>query len=160
MIKYYLTPKALKAGCKFEAPRHGDAGYDIYAAKDATIYVGTSTWIPTGLYLQIPSSGLYPRVGLIRDRSSMAGKHVFTHAGVIDSSYRGEVKINMSYFPDPDKWIDRDDTSVLGFPIKAGDKIAQLIIVQHIAWHTQRVLSVEDLSETERGEQGFGSTGI
>ena len=148
MIKYYLTPKAIKAGCKFKQPSQGDAGYDIYASEKAIIPPGKSRWIFTGLYVEIPSSGLYPRVGLIRDRSSVADRLLFTHAGVIDSSFRGMIKI----------LIENTHTQKVA-TIKAGDKIAQMVIVQHLSWPTKKVESLQELSQTERGEDGFGSTG-
>lgn len=148
MIRYYLTPKAIKVGCKFEQPDQGNAGYDIYASEPATIRPRKSQWVVTGLYVQLPSTGLYPRVGLIRDRSSVAGRRLFTHAGVIDSSYRGEVKILI------------ENASNRKYTIRPGDKIAQMIIVQHLHWPTRKVESLQDLSQTERGEDGFGSTGI
>ena len=150
MIKYYLTPKAIKAGCKFEQPRNLDAGYDIYSSKNRVLFPNEAIWVSTGLYLQLPSAGLYPRVGLIRDRSSMADQYVHTHAGVIDAGYRSEIKIRLIYQP---------PNSDMRFNIDAGDKIAQMIIVQHLAWPTQMVNSIGNLGKTKRGSDGFGSTG-
>lgn len=152
MIKYYLTPKAIRAGCKFEQPRQGDAAYDIYAAESVTIEPSESVWVDTGLFVRIPSTGLYPRVGIIKDRSGFAGdKGLFTHAGVIDSGYTGEIKILM----------ENSHSNILyDESIKAGDKIAQMIIVQHLSWPTERVSLIDDLGRTVRGSDGFGSTGI
>ncbi len=148
MIKYYLTPQAIKAGCKFEQPRHGDSGYDIYSSEQVTLNANKSRWIKTGLYVKIPSTGLYPRVGIIKDRSGFAGDTaIYTHAGVIDSQYRGEIKILL------------ENTWAGPYIIKKGDKIAQMIIVQHLSWPTKRVNSREDLGQTKRGGDGFGSTG-
>jgi dUTP pyrophosphatase len=156
LIKYYLTPKAIKAGCKFEQPRQGDSGYDIYAERKIRLSPGEAQWVNTGLYVEIPSTGLYSRVGLIRDRSSMAAKDVYTFAGVIDSNYRGEVQIRMMYLPGGIDWVAAIDDEYI---IKPGDKIAQMIIVQHLHWPTRKVESLQDLSQTKRGEDGFGSTG-
>ena len=148
MIKYYLTPKAIKAGCKFEQPAQGDSGYDVYSAEQVTLNGNQSKWIKTGLYLKIPSTGLYPRVGIIKDRSGFAGDNaIYTHAGVIDSQYRGEIKILL------------ENTFAGTYVIKRGAKIAQLIIIKHLAWPTKRVDSVDELGQTKRGSDGFGSTG-
>jgi dUTP pyrophosphatase len=81
---------------------------------------------------------------LVRDRSSLAAKGIFVTAGVIDAGYRGEVKIilNLSTGSYQDIW--------------PGDKIAQLIPIEVLARIAEEV---DDLEESERGKNGFGSTG-
>jgi dUTP pyrophosphatase len=97
------------------------------------------TKVPTGLYMAIPE-GYY---GQIFDRSSMGskGKHVF--GGVLDSSYRGNVMVCL-YNSGAPYWV------------KKGDRIAQLVIlpVPEVKWEV-----VDKLDNSERGENGFGSSG-
>jgi dUTP pyrophosphatase len=142
MIKYHLTQDAVDAGCKFEKPRSGDLGYDIHARNTDFIFE-TATRIHTGLYVEIPEG----YVGIVKDRSSMALNDIVVHAGVIDSSYRGEIILLMST-------LDDKETSM----IAAGQKIAQMLIVPALTESTEMV-SLEELTQTERGDRGFGSTG-
>ena len=144
MIKYYLEDYAVYAGCRFEKPNVGDAGYDIYAANDQYVF-NTATPVHTGLSLEIP----YGHVGIIKDRGSIAIDNIVTHAGVIDSGYRGEVVILMSALgPQPSEFI------------MAGQKIAQLIIVPVLSTYGTKLVSLDELTQTERGDKGFGSTGV
>ena len=143
MIKYYLTPEAVAVGCRFDPPRYGDAGYDLYSAETVRVFGHHSYLVSTGLHLQIPD-GL---VGVIKDRSSMALKkdsHVL--AGVIDPSYRGEVKVLLHNYE-------------YSIDIKQGDRIAQMIIVEYTMHDTVSMDAIEDLTLTHRGFGGFGSTG-
>ena len=98
--------------------------------------------IPTGIAIEIPE-GYF---GSIRDRSGIAAKNgIHTMAGVIDSGYRGEVKIvmvNLSREP---------------FTIRQGDRIAQLLIQPVIQ---PEIVEVLELSDSDRGTTGFGATGI
>jgi len=110
----------------------GAGGYDLYACGAQTGRI-----VGTGVALEIPPGW----VGLIRDRSGMAlSGRGYTVAGVIDSSYRGEVKIVF------DREVEVTD----------GERVAQLVIVPHFAG---RVTEVDALSASERGAAGFGSTG-
>jgi len=125
-----------------QLPTRGDpfaAGLDLYAAEDCV--VGRNQMlISTGVSMAIPE-GYW---GNIRSRSGMAYNHgVFTEAGVIDSSYRGEIKVLMYC-------TNRE------YEVKKGDRIAQLIIQPY---STMNPLKVDTLPSTERGEGGFGSTG-
>lgn len=99
--------------------------------------------VPTGLHIELP-------VGYeaqIRPRSGLAYKHgisIVNSPGTIDADYRGEIKVLL---------INHSDTD---FVIKNGDRIAQMVIAKHetISWE-----SVEELSDTARGEGGYGHTG-
>lgn len=117
------------------------AGYDLRAAVDVTVAPQQEVLVPTGYAWHIPEN----HVGIIKDRSSLAWKHKMkTSAGVIDSDYRGDVGVvikNMGMIP---------------FVITKGDRIAQLIIVPFLA---QPLEVVEDLESSERGANGYGSTG-
>jgi dUTP pyrophosphatase len=139
-INYSLTFDAVVNGCKFKAPRTGDCGYDVYSNARMYIAPGNQVLVPTGLYLEIPL-GLF---GLIKDRSSMALRQLHVNAGVVDSSYRGEVQVAL------------ENRSKEYQTIEKGDRIAQMIFLPHA---TPVPNCVVELSDTERGEGGFGSTG-
>ena len=120
-----------------------DAGLDLAASETTHIAPGVVTLVPTGIAVAIPD-GYF---GLLTARSSLAAKKAMTLAngvGIIDSDYRGEIKIPI---------IPLDGCHNL---IQAGQKIAQLIILP-IATPTIEVVS--ELPESARGQGGFGSTG-
>lgn len=119
----------------------GDAGLDIYAAAETVMAPGERAQIPTGLALEIPAG----YVGLIWDKSGLSHKHgLKTLGGVVDSTYRGELKIGIVNLS--------PQTRVF----KVGDKVAQLLIQPVIS---VEIAEVQELSDTDRGEGGFGSTG-
>lgn len=127
-----------------DAPRKGSAmaaGYDITSTENISIAPGERASVSTGLRLALPA-GWY---GKIEGRSGLAfNKGIFCFGGVIDSDYRGEIKALLA------------NTDKEPFHIKAGDRIAQIIIQQH--WNgifDKR----EALSPTPRNEAGFGSSG-
>lgn len=120
-----------------------DLGYDLYALEEAWVYNNGVTKVRTGIACASGSEAL--RIGfIIKDRSSMAAKGVFTHAGVIDPGYRGELLVLLThiYFSP--------------YHIMPGDKIAQLVPVLVL---TGPVMEVTDLSVSSRGENKFGSSG-
>lgn len=124
----------------------GSAGMDIVAAVDKPVGLkpGDVKMISTALSIAVPS-GYECQV---RSRSGLAAKFgifALNSPGTIDSDYRGEVKVILANF------------SKEPFVIKRGDKIAQLVIAKYekIDWQV-----ADSLPETERGEGGFGSTGI
>lgn len=137
MIKFKLLHDKAKAPTR---ATEGAAGFDLYCCEHATLYPGVHAVLGTGVAMAIP-----PRhVGLIWPRSGMAARHgVDTLAGVVDSDYRGEVRVSL---------INHGDRPV---ELKPGDRIAQIIFQQHLSWADV----VDELDETERGDGGFGSTG-
>lgn len=144
MLSYFLSEKAKAAGLVLKVPRQLDAGFDLPSLEDVTIPVSGFALLSTGVHLGIPEGW----VGLIRDRSSLALKGGATTAGVIDASYRGEVKIAMH------------NLGKEPLVLKVGDRIAQCIIVPHlVGTESSEVFSQDDLGSTERGAGGFGSTG-
>jgi dUTP pyrophosphatase len=140
MIKYQLEDWAKRSGCKFEPPREGDAGYDIYSAEDTTLFPGDRAQVTTGLRVEIPSG----TVGIVKDRSSIAMRGVYTHGGVIDASYRGTITVLL------------ENNSKTPFHIEAGHRIAQLLLQPALVKPT---VMAESLTPTPRGEGAFGSTG-
>jgi dUTP pyrophosphatase len=121
------------------------AGLDIRANLDESVTLRPleRAMIPTGLFVELPEGCEMQ----IRPRSGLAAKHgitVLNSPGTIDADYRGEIKVilvNLSNEP---------------FTIEAGERIAQMIVARYeqIEWQ-----AVEELSATERGAGGFGSTG-
>ena len=120
------------------------AGYDLYADIDKPITVspGVTVTVSTGIAIQIPTGF----VGIIKPRSGLAFKcSIDTMAGVIDSDYTGEIKVLLT---------SHDDT--FGVEFEYGARIAQLLIVP---CHTPELELVDEFEDTERGDNGFGSTG-
>ncbi len=119
-----------------------DAGADLFSLEDVDIMPRTRALIPTGIAMEIPEG----YVGLIWDKSGIAVKSgVTTLAGVVDSGYRGEVKVALF------------NTSDESYKIEKGHKIAQ-ILFQKV--ESPEFTEVDELAEADRGESGFGSTGI
>ena len=160
-----LQVKKIDKKAKLPTKAHSsDAGWDLYALEAIDIESQTPTKVRTGIAMAIPD-GYF---GLICDRSSMGVKGISRHAGVIDSSYRGEIivclnYVNMpefncemyhGYYPGDESWeiITRNHI----YSIAAGDKIAQLVI---LPVPTLEIEEVKTLEITERGQGGFGSSG-
>lgn len=119
----------------------GDAGMDLFASARTVVNKGCIVAVPTGIAMEIPEK----HVGLIWDKSGLALKNgVKTMGGVIDSSYRGEVKVIINNCGDDDLIFEKDN------------KVAQIIIHELPTVVTE---VVEELSDTVRGTGGFGSTG-
>ncbi len=117
-----------------------DAGWDLESVEDVVVEAKEfAPMIHTGAHLEIPE-GYF---GLIKERSGMAGKGIFAIGGVIDAGYRGEIMINLVNIGGYD------------YVINSGDRIAQIIFIPCAS----TVRLDEGLSVSERGEDGFGSTG-
>jgi len=120
----------------------GAAGYDLYSAEALTVYPGKRALISTGIAVKLPP-GVYGRVA---PRSGLAVKNgIQVGAGVVDADYRGEVKVLLFNHGDVE------------FNVHVRDRIAQLICEKYEA---PEVTIVTSLDETNRGEGGFGSTGL
>lgn len=119
-----------------------DAGADLFSIESAMIHPGERRIIGTGISLELPE-GFYGRVA---PRSGLAAKHgVDVLAGVVDSSYRGEIKVVLLN-------TDRHNT----FHVEKGDRIAQLIVESHFNFP---FVQSDTISNSDRGQGGFGSTG-
>ncbi len=123
----------------------GDAGLDLLSAVDVTLEPLRRTLIPTGLAVAIPSG----YAGFVQPRSGLALKAGLSMAntpGLIDSNYRGELKVAAVNL-DP-------ETPIV---VKRGDRIAQLVI-QEVP--VVDLVEVDELDDTERGAGGFGSSNV
>ena len=124
---------------------HGDdAGFDLCACEAAELGPGERASVGTGIAVAIPEG----QAGLVLPRSGLAMRHgisVVNAPGLIDSGYRGEVRVLL---------LNTD--RVERFEVAPGDRIAQLVIVRH---ETPAFVEVEALGDTPRGTGGFGSTG-
>jgi len=138
--------RRLDPGLPLPAPQHqGDAGIDLFAAVAATLEPrGGRALVPTGIAIAIPSG----YAGFVQPRSGLALRHGVTVAntpGLVDAGYRDELRVLLVN-------IDPSET----FKISRGDRIAQLVIqrFETVEWD-----EVGDLDATERGLDGWGSTG-
>ena len=125
--------------------RAGDAGIDLVAREDVTLApAGGRALVATGIAIALPEG----YAGLVQPRSGLAFKHgvtVLNTPGLIDSGYRGELKVCL---------INHDPTEP--FEVTRGKRIAQLVVqaVEHVTF-----VEVDTLDDSERGDKGFGSSG-
>jgi dUTP pyrophosphatase len=122
----------------------GDAGADLRASHSGVILAGERLMVKTGISIALPSG----YVGLVHPRSGLAAKNgitVLNAPGTVDAGYRGEIMVTLL------------NTSKEDWRFETGDRIAQLVIQKYE--HANFVV-VEHLPGTERGESGFGSTGV
>ena len=130
-----------------QLPTHahdGDAGFDLYSVEALELAPGERASVRTGIAIEV-SKG---HAALVLPRSGTAVKHgisIVNAPGLIDSGYRGEVRVLL---------INTDRTEP--FSVAVGDRIAQLVLVRV---ETPPVEDVGSLTESERGEGGFGSSG-
>lgn len=140
-----MTIKIKKLSPEATIPKYAgpnEAGLDLYAQENVILEPHERKLISTGIAMAI-SSGF---VGLIWDRSGLAAKYgLKTMGGVIDSTYRGEIKIILH------------NLSAERFIVEKGMRIAQMLI-QPV--EQKELIEVEELDETKRGESSFGSTGL
>ena len=120
-----------------------DAGYDLYASMKSSTIINPKEirLISTGIAMAFPRG----YAGLIWDRSSMGIKGIHRFAGVVDSGYRGEIKVCLY------------NSSNRPYRLNSGDRIAQILIQKVNDFYLREV---ESLNETDRGSGGFGSSGI
>lgn len=181
-LRYYIDPVLKAKGSNLLQPNHGDAGYDICTPRsfslESTLNDVSADWlefgllkqgsdqvsnfsvtkIDTGIHVEIPTG----YVGLVANKSSVGvGKEwldkddiylqkwggVIVLGGIIDSSYRGPIQLAFA------------NISVKTAHFKAGDKVAQLILLRYDAPELREMNSLDNLSATARGGEGFGSTG-
>ena len=121
----------------------GDAGLDLAACESLVLQPGARAVIPTGLAVEIPEG----YAGFVQPRSGLAARHgigVVNSPGLIDSGYRGEIRVVLIN-------TDRE----IPFVVEPGMRVAQLVIAPVAS---VRLVEVEELATSERGGRGFGSS--
>jgi dUTP pyrophosphatase len=122
-----------------------DAGYDLTCVEDVTLWPARRRTVSTGLAIALPSGV----AGLVTPRSGLAARHGITIVnapGLVDPGYRGELRVTLL------------NTGEAPYAARAGDRIAQLVLIPFVAPEVQVVADLEG-SPDARGELGFGSTG-
>lgn len=117
-----------------------DAGLDLYAMENQTILPGSSAVFDTGVHVELPPNTM----GLIASKSGLNIRWGLLSDGIIDCGYTGSIKVKLY------------NHSRYRYEVKKGDKISQLIILPIL---TPPLELVESLEDTERGNNGFGSSG-
>lgn len=136
----------------------GDAAFDLSCVEDVEIAPGETVAVSTGLVLAHMNpyenlEGDDSRFLQIVGRSGLALKGIFPLGGIIDSTYRGEIKVILH---------NGNAATQAGFCFKAGDRIAQMLIQRIITndnRHVVEMVEAQEVTATERGDSGFGSTG-
>lgn len=123
-----------------ERAHSADAGYDLRSPIECRLYAGEAVVIDTGVHVEIPVG----YAGMLKSKSGLNVKHDIVGEGVIDSGYTGSIRV---------KLYNHGSESYM---IEVGDKISQLVILPII---TPDLELVTELEETDRGDNGFGSTG-
>lgn len=118
-----------------------DAGLDLYAKESKNIPARGSAVFDTGVHIELPEN----TVGMLKSKSGLNVKFGITSEGVIDVGYTGSIRAKLYNNTDND------------YIVLAGDKITQLVIMPIL---TPELELVESLEQTERGDNGFGSTGL
>lgn len=131
--------KTLEPGMELYKKHSDDAGYDLKSRVNVIVFPGRTEKIPSGVAVAIPQG----YAGLIRARSSSTIRGIDIH-GTIDSGYRGEVYLLTNNLTD------------CPIEIKAGERIAQLVVVPCLI---EPIEQVDELPDSPRGADGFGSTG-
>lgn len=120
-----------------------DAGWDLHALERDQLQPGETCMIRTGIAVAVPVG----QFGDVRSRSGLAARNIIVanSPGTVDPGYTGEVKVLLT------------NRTHKRFTISPGDRIAQLVFIYT---NTRPIVEVDDLGDSDRGEAGFGSTGI
>lgn len=143
-IRFLKThPDAVLPARKHDDLQTGDSGYDISAVEDVLISARSSAIVPTGITLAYMPPGIWIR---IESRSGLAFKHnISAFPGIIDNNYRGDLGVKLINHSDVD------------YKVKKGDRIAQLVLYPLVV--VLRTDWANEVQQTDRGSNGFGSTG-
>lgn len=133
----------LEMGAKMPDSAHAaDAGFDLFSREEKVVPAHGSATFDTGVHIQIP----FGYAGFLKSKSGLNVKHGITSEGVIDSGYTGSIVA---------KLYNNSDTA---YTVKKGDKITQIVFLPIMNTGTFEV--VDAFEQTERGNGGFGSTGV
>jgi dUTP pyrophosphatase len=135
-----IKVKLLRPWAKLPTRSYHSAGYDLYAAEGVVCQPHTVTKVGTGIATELPPG----HAGLVWDRSGMGKKGLTVFGGVVDEDYRGEWFVML---------YNGLDTP---YEIKAGDRVAQFLVQAVVQ---EELEAVDELTDTERGDGAFSSTG-
>ena len=141
-LRVHLLHPAATAPCR---SHEQDAGYDLACVEDFTLWPARRRTVGTGVAIALPAGV----AGLVTPRSGLAARHGITIVnapGLVDPGYRGEVRVTLL------------NTGDAPYAARAGDRIAQLVLVPFVAPEVQVVDGLDD-GPDERGALGFGSSG-
>jgi dUTP pyrophosphatase len=131
----------LEKGVRMPTRAHAhDAGLDIYAREDKIVPARGSAIFDTGVHIALPEG----TVGMLKSKSGLNVKYGLVSEGVIDVGYTGSIVVKLY------------NNSQFDYRVKAGDKISQLVILPFI---TPTITLTDSLDSTDRGDNGFGSSG-
>lgn len=121
----------------------GSAAFDLHSTEDICLYPNAVTKVPTGVAIELPKN----TYGAVAPRSGLASKGitVMNAPGIVDMDYRGEVCVLLY------------NTTEERVKVKVGDRVAQMLVLPYFKVEFEEV---EELSETVRGEGGFGHSGV
>lgn len=132
----------LDEGAKLPTKAHReDAGWDLYSRETATIYPGESHTFDTGVHMEL----LPGTAGVLISKSGLNVNHGLTSTGLIDESYTGSIRVKLY------------NHSHEAYTVRKGDKVSQIVIISLAPVHELTVVS--RLSDSDRGDNGFGSSG-
>lgn len=132
----------LDEGAKMPTKAHKeDAGWDLYSRESATIYPGESHTFDTGVHMEL----LPGTAGVLISKSGLNVNHGLTSTGLIDESYTGSIRVKLY------------NHSHEAYTVRKGDKVSQIVIISLAPVHELTVVS--RLSDSDRGDNGFGSSG-
>lgn len=145
-FKFVKThPDAVLPKRNHNDPIFGDSGYDVTAVEDIVVPAKGAVIVPVGLKLGQLPPGFWIR---IESRSGLQFKHnISAFNGIIDNNYRGDMGVRLI------------NSSDIDYQVKKGDRVAQLVLYPLIAVDEKYVEFTEEVTETDRGEKGFGSSG-
>lgn len=131
---------------RYKAPyelvkKEGDQGWDIRSTKERFLNKGQTVTFPTGVHIEF-DDGLG---ALVVPRSGLSSKGILCHLGLVDSSYRGEIGVNLTNLGDDP------------YKVHEGDRIGQLVFFDEKLVSLEKVEEI--INDTERGCKGFGSSG-
>ena len=133
----------LDKGAKMPTKAHStDAGFDLYARETQIVGAKESATFDTGVHIELPPN----TVGMLKSKSGLNVRYGITSEGVIDVGYTGSIVVKLY------------NNSGKDYKVEAGDKISQLVILPLVDVGELEI--VDSLADTERGTNGFGSTGV
>lgn len=134
----------LDEGARMPTRAHStDAGLDIYARESRIVPAHGSVKFDTGVHIELPKG----TAGFLKSKSGLNVNHGITSEGVIDEGFRGSIAVKLYNHSDIDYLVEK------------GDKISQLVIIPILTPELELVQSIDEFNKSDRGNNGFGSSG-